>query len=78
MRSLALFRIALGALLLLDLIGRATDLEAFYADTGVLPRSVATGRFLPPGTACALSTGFPRTSRATPCGTKTAPRFTTC
>jgi hypothetical protein len=38
-RSLALGRIAVAALLLVDLAGRANDLEAHYTDLGVLPRS---------------------------------------
>ena len=37
-RSLAVFRIGLGALLLADLAVRTTDLEAHYSDLGVLPR----------------------------------------
>src|SRR5690606_10376590 len=37
LRALALLRIGLGALLLIDLYTRATDLEAHYANTGVLP-----------------------------------------
>lgn len=39
LRSLAAFRIGLGALLLLDLVGRAGDLTAHYTDQGILPRS---------------------------------------
>lgn len=38
-RALAALRIALGALLLLDLVLRARDLVSFYSDLGVLPRS---------------------------------------
>ncbi len=37
-RSLALFRVALGALLLVDLVLRSCDLQAHYTDLGVLPR----------------------------------------
>lgn len=37
LRALALMRIGLGVLLLLDLYTRATDLEAHYANMGVLP-----------------------------------------
>jgi len=37
-RSLALFRVALGTLLLLDLLLRSRDLVSFYTDRGVLPR----------------------------------------
>lgn len=39
-RALAAFRIALGAVLLVDLATRAPDLVAFYTDAGVLPREV--------------------------------------
>ncbi|HEX5034989.1 MAG TPA: HTTM domain-containing protein, partial [bacterium] len=38
-RSLALFRIGLGLIVLTDLISRSADLRAFYTDAGVLPRS---------------------------------------
>jgi hypothetical protein len=38
LRSLALFRIAIGALILIDLAIRSADLEAHYTDAGVLPR----------------------------------------
>ena len=37
-RSLAAFRVALGALLLLDLAQRARNLEAHYTEGGILPR----------------------------------------
>ncbi|WP_254529421.1 HTTM domain-containing protein [Natrinema gelatinilyticum] len=37
-RALAAFRIALGLLLLADLVGRSRNLGAFYMDSGVLPR----------------------------------------
>jgi hypothetical protein len=37
LRALALMRIALGALILLDLSIRASDLRIFYSDEGVLP-----------------------------------------
>ncbi|HZT83047.1 MAG TPA: HTTM domain-containing protein [Gemmataceae bacterium] len=37
LRSLAVFRVGLGLLLLADLSVRAGDLEAFYTDAGVLP-----------------------------------------
>jgi hypothetical protein len=37
-RSLAVFRIAMGALLLADLAIRATDLKAMYTDEGMFPR----------------------------------------
>ena len=38
LRSIALFRVALGFLILFDLILRAQDLTVFYTDAGVLPR----------------------------------------
>lgn len=38
-RSLAAFRVAIGILVIADLLLRARDLEAFYTDFGVLPRS---------------------------------------
>jgi vitamin K-dependent gamma-carboxylase-like protein len=40
LRALAGLRIGLGFLVLLDLAGRLRDLEAFYTDGGVLPRTV--------------------------------------
>lgn len=39
LRALGLLRIGMGALLLIDLFTRATDLEAHYANLGVLPLS---------------------------------------
>jgi hypothetical protein len=39
-RALAAFRVALGTLLVADLLLRARDLRAFYTDAGVLPRAV--------------------------------------
>ena len=47
LRSLALFRIALGAVLLGDLIWRARDLTVFYTDFGVLPRAALLDKFSP-------------------------------
>jgi hypothetical protein len=47
LRSLALFRIALGSVLLGDLIVRASDLRAFYTDFGVLPRAALLDKFSP-------------------------------
>ena len=38
LRSIALFRVSLGFLILFDLILRAKDLGIFYTDAGVLPR----------------------------------------
>jgi hypothetical protein len=40
LRALAMLRIGLGVLLLIDLYTRATDLEAHYSNTGVLPLPV--------------------------------------
>ncbi|MFC7021388.1 MULTISPECIES: HTTM domain-containing protein [Haloarcula] len=39
-RALAVFRVALATLLLVDLARRATDLVAFYTDHGVFPRAL--------------------------------------
>jgi hypothetical protein len=39
LRTLALFRAALGAVLFVDLCRRMVDARAFYSDAGVLPRS---------------------------------------
>lgn len=47
LRSLAVFRIALGAILIGDLIVRAADLRAFYTDFGVLPRAALLDKFSP-------------------------------
>ena len=44
LRSLAIFRVGLGLLLLGDLAIRAGDLSAHYTDQGVLPRSALTAR----------------------------------
>lgn len=44
LRSLALFRVALGILLLTDLTGRMQNLSAFYTDSGVYPRNLLAGR----------------------------------
>ncbi|MEM7011186.1 MAG: HTTM domain-containing protein [Verrucomicrobiota bacterium] len=43
-RSLAVFRIAFGLILIVDLIFRASDLGVFYTDAGVLPREEYTRR----------------------------------
>ena len=40
LRSLALMRICLGLLIVVDLIFRAADIETFYTDSGVLPRNL--------------------------------------
>jgi hypothetical protein len=44
-RSLALFRVAMGALLLVDLAIRATDLNAMYTDHGMFPRGLIRHHF---------------------------------
>jgi hypothetical protein len=46
-RSLAFFRIMLGALLVLDAALRLIDLRAFYTDFGVLPRTVVIEKHNP-------------------------------
>ena len=38
-RALGVFRIGVGLMLIVDLVGRAFDLTAFYTDMGVLPRA---------------------------------------
>lgn len=43
LRSLALFRVALGLMLLGDLVRRAQDVSAFYTDSGVYPRKLLAG-----------------------------------
>ncbi|PYY00313.1 MAG: hypothetical protein DMG64_17245 [Acidobacteria bacterium] len=48
LRSLALFRIALGAVLLGDLIWRAQEMLVFYTDFVVLPRAALLDKFSPP------------------------------
>src|SRR5215475_211369 len=48
LRSLALFRIALGLMILIDLTMRAVDLNVFYTDWGVLPRGAYLDRFANP------------------------------
>lgn len=45
-RSLALLRVSLGLLILVDLSLRVPDLRAHYTDFGVLPRDVAISRFV--------------------------------
>ena len=39
LRSLAIFRIAIALLIILDLMIRVSDLEAFYTDEGLIPRN---------------------------------------
>ncbi len=43
LRSLALFRIAIGTCLVCDLISRLPDIDAFYTDAGILPREAVVG-----------------------------------
>ena len=43
LRSLALFRICLGLIILADLATRASDLTIFYTDVGALPRAALMG-----------------------------------
>ncbi len=43
LRTLAIFRVCLGLLIIADLILRARDLTAHYTDTGIMPRSVLLG-----------------------------------
>lgn len=40
LRSLAVFRMVLGVLVLADLVNRSTDLVAHYTDEGIVPRAV--------------------------------------
>ena len=46
LRSLALFRIGLGIVIIADLIYRAFDLAAHYTDFGVLPRGALISEFM--------------------------------
>ena len=48
LRSLAAFRIALGLLVLGDIVNRATDLRAHYSDEGVLPRTTLVEELISP------------------------------
>jgi predicted DCC family thiol-disulfide oxidoreductase YuxK len=48
LRSLALFRIGLGVLLISDLINRASFLRAHYSDWGILPRDIYIDQFIKP------------------------------
>ncbi|MFC4543280.1 HTTM domain-containing protein [Halosolutus amylolyticus] len=49
-RALAAFRIALGTLLIVDLLRRARKLEDFYTDSGVLPREALFADYSAPYT----------------------------
>ncbi len=42
-RALAVFRVAMAGMILVDLIGRSRYLTAHYSDDGIIPRSVALG-----------------------------------
>ena len=46
LRSLALFRICIGLVLLVDLLSRGTDIQQHYSDLGVLPREALWQVFL--------------------------------
>ena len=47
-RALAVFRIGMGLCVFYDLLARWSNIEAFYTDRGVLPRSVVIESFLSP------------------------------
>src|SRR5262245_38308050 len=47
LRSLALFRIGLGIMLLQEWLNRFTDLRLHYSDDGMLPRSAFSGQGIP-------------------------------
>ncbi|HEV2706656.1 MAG TPA: DCC1-like thiol-disulfide oxidoreductase family protein [Pyrinomonadaceae bacterium] len=47
-RSLALYRVLLGAVLIADLLFRASEIPTFYADNGVLPRASPVAQYLDP------------------------------
>ena len=49
LRSLALFRIGLATIVILDLIARFSALQAHYSDAGVLPRQLLPGGLLHQG-----------------------------
>jgi hypothetical protein len=48
LRTLALFRLGLGLLIILDLINRASALNAHYTDWGLLPRDILIREFRTP------------------------------
>ncbi|PSQ39760.1 HTTM domain-containing protein [Halobacteriales archaeon SW_5_70_135] len=56
-RSLALFRVALGSLLLADLLLRSRSLHAFYTDDGVLPRTALLAQHGPTHWSLHLASG---------------------
>ena len=45
LRSLALFRITIGSLVLMDLSIRSRDLTAHYTDSGIMPRYLLASSF---------------------------------
>ena len=45
LRSLALFRVALGTCLLIDLAGHIPQIDDFYTDAGILPRDALISQF---------------------------------
>jgi predicted DCC family thiol-disulfide oxidoreductase YuxK len=45
LRAMAAFRVLLGAILIVDLLMRASDLSAHYADSGILPRAPYIEKF---------------------------------
>ncbi|MCA6538575.1 MAG: HTTM domain-containing protein [Pseudanabaena sp.] len=49
-RSLALLRIAIGLLILADLLQRSQDLVAHYTESGVMPQSLLISKYLTAGT----------------------------
>lgn len=55
LRALAAFRIAIGTLLIVDLLMRSRDLVAFYTDSGVLPREALVSDYSDPVSLHALS-----------------------
>jgi predicted DCC family thiol-disulfide oxidoreductase YuxK len=48
LRSLALFRMAMGSVLLFNLVGLLGELDDFFSDRGVLPRDVLLSQFSDP------------------------------
>lgn len=47
LRSLALFRVCIAVMVLLDWVDRLPDLEIMYGDGGMLPRNLLVGQILP-------------------------------
>ena len=46
LRSLALFRILAAVIVIVDLIQRMCDLEAFYTDSGIFPRTLSMNQYM--------------------------------